>query len=301
MNAQPPLILIAGPTASGKSALALGLAERLGGEIVNADALQLYADLRLLTARPSPQEEARVPHHLYGVADGADGWSAGRWLKAVLPVLADIRARGRPAIVTGGTGLYFTALTSGLADIPPVPTQVRQATRAQWDSLGEAAFRDALHAADPAAADRIAPADRQRLLRAMEVHAATGRALSAWQADTRPALEPGSWRGYVLEPERRALYARCDARLAGMWDSALDEVRALVIRRLDPASPIMKAVGARELAAQLGGRLTPDEALASAQRETRRYAKRQMTWQRNQIPDWPRIDTLAEVEQLLER
>ncbi len=293
----PPVLLIAGPTASGKSALALRLAETLGGEIVNADALQLYADLRILTARPSPEDEARAPHHLFGVADGAEGWSVGRWLNAALPVLDAIAARGRRAIVVGGTGLYFRALTQGLAEIPPVPAVFRQAAAEAYDRLGEAAFREALAEQDPAAAARIGPGDRQRLLRAFEVTSATGRALSAWQADTRPPLAPGRWRAVVMEPDRETLYARCDARLEAMIRAGvLEEVRALTARGLDPLLPVMKAVGSRELAAHLAGETTLDEASALARQETRRYAKRQLTWLRNQTPDWPRIRTEAEAE-----
>jgi tRNA dimethylallyltransferase len=291
-----PVILIAGPTASGKSALALRLAEQLGGEIVNADALQLYGDLRLLTARPSPQEEARAPHHLFGAVDGAEGWSVGRWLTAALPVLDDIRARGRRAIVVGGTGLYFRALTQGLAEIPPVAAQLRDLAGETFDRVGETAFRQALAAKDPAAAARIAPGDRQRLVRALSVADATGRALSDWQADTRPPLVEGDWRAVVMEPDRATLYARCDARMEVMArQGALDEVRALMARRLDPALPVMKAVGLRELASHLSGERTLEEAIALAQQETRRYAKRQLTWLRNQTPDWARLRTEAEM------
>jgi tRNA dimethylallyltransferase len=294
------VLLIAGPTASGKSALALRLAERLGGEIVNADALQLYADLSILSARPTDEEMALAPHHLFGVADGADGWSVGRWLGAALPLLQDIAARGRPAIVVGGTGLYFRALTVGLADIPAVPEAVRRAAAETYERLGEDRFRGLLAERDSAAAARIAPGDRQRLLRAYEVAEATGRALTDWQAGTAPPLGPGQWQAVVLEPDRAALYARCDARLGDMIEAgALDEVRTLTDRRLDPLTPVMKAVGVRELAAHLRGELTLAEAAALAQQETRRYAKRQLTWFRNQTPDWPRLRDEAEVERFV--
>jgi len=292
---EPRIWLIAGPTASGKSALALRLAERQGGEIVNADALQLYAGLRILSARPSADEEARAPHHLFGVADPADGWSTGRWLRAAMAALDEIARRGRPAIVVGGTGLYFHALTRGLADIPPVPAAVRAETAAGYEALGEAAFRARLAAADPAAAARITPGDRQRLSRAWEVFAASGVALSDWQARTRPALAAGAWRAVVLEPPRKALYARCDARLEAMVrQGALDEVAALVARGLDPALPAMKAVGLRELAAHVRGETGLAQALAAAQLATRHYAKRQLTWLRNQVPDWPRLHSSDE-------
>ena len=294
--APSPVLLIAGPTASGKSALALRLAEVLDGEIVNADALQLYADLRVISARPTPEDEARAPHHLFGVADAADGWSVGRWLKAAAAVLDEIAARGRQPIVVGGTGLYFKALTEGLAEIPPVPAAVRQAAAARFDAIGEAAFRQELARVDARAEARIGPSDRQRLVRAYEVFEASGRALSDWQADTRPALVQGAWRAIVLEPAREALFARCDARLEAMVASgALEETAALMARNLDPALPAMKAVGLRELASHLAGERTLVEALGLAQQETRRYAKRQTTWLRNQTPDWPRLRKEAEI------
>ncbi len=283
------LFLIAGPTASGKTALALRLAAQLGGEIVNADALQLYRDLRVLSARPTPQEEARLPHHLFGVADAAEGWSVGRWLAAATRVLQAIEARGRPAIVVGGTGLYFRALTQGLAALPPVPAAVRLRIQAHFEVLGEAGFRAELRTVDPAAEARISPGDRQRLIRALEVHAATGRALSDWQADAAPAFAQ-AFQALVLEPPRDALYARCDARFEAMMQAgALEEARALVARDLAPDLPAMKAVGLRELAAHLQGETGLDEAVALARQQTRRYAKRQLTWFRNQTPDWPRV------------
>jgi tRNA dimethylallyltransferase len=282
--------LIAGPTASGKSALALKLARETGGEIVNADALQLYRDLRILSARPSAGEEASAPHHLFGVADAADGWSVGRWLAAASAALAEIARRGRPAIVVGGTGLYFRALTEGLADIPPIPRAAREAAELQFDTEGESAVRTALRALDPAAEARISPGDRQRLTRALAVAQATGRPLSAWQTDTRPAIEADAWRAVVLEPPREVLYARIDARLIAMADTgAIEEAAALMQRGLDPRLPAMKAVGLRELAAHATGDATLEDAIAAAQQATRRYAKRQLTWFRNQTPDWPRI------------
>ena len=290
---EPRIWLIAGPTASGKSALALRLAQEIGAEIVNGDALQLYADLRLLTARPSVEEEAQAPHHLFGTVDAADGWSVGRWQRAATSVLGDIAERGRPAVVVGGTGLYFRALTHGLADVPQTPAEVRRASAADFDALGEVAFRDRLAQVDTAAEARISPADRQRLSRAWEVYAATGTSLSDWQARTDPALEPASWNAVALEPPRQALYDRCDVRLENMIDQgALDEVAALAARELDPALPAMKAVGYRELAAYLRGETSLAEGLDAAQRETRRYAKRQSTWLRGQMADWPRIDAV---------
>lgn len=293
---EPGVWLIAGPTASGKSAAALALAERTGAEIVNADALQVYRDLRILSARPSPAEEARAPHHLYGVADAAEAWSVGRWLRAVLPVLEAVRERGRPAVVVGGTGLYVRALTRGLAETPAVPEAVRASVEARWGGEGETAFRAVLSHADPAAAARIAPGDRQRLVRALAVAEATGRPLTAWMSDTRPPLARGTWRGAVLAPSRVELYARCDARLGAMLEAgALDEVRALLARGLDTGRPALKAVGVREFGAHLRGALALPQALELAQRETRRLAKRQLTWFRNQTPDWPVVEHWADV------
>lgn len=281
--------LIAGPTASGKSALALALAERTGAEIVNADSMQLYRDLAVLTARPGPGDLARAPHHLFGGADGAEAWSVGRWLRAAEPVLADIAARGRPALVVGGTGLYFRALTQGLSPIPAVPEAARAAVEADYAVVGEPAFRARLTELDPAAAARIAPGDRQRLVRAASVALATGRALTDWQTEAGEA-PLSDWRGLVLDPAREVLYARCDARLAAMLDAgALEEVRGLLARGLDPALPVMKALGVPEFAEAVRGEAGLEEALAAARQSTRRYAKRQATWFRNQTPDWPRL------------
>ncbi|MES2896328.1 MAG: tRNA (adenosine(37)-N6)-dimethylallyltransferase MiaA [Pseudomonadota bacterium] len=295
---EPRIWLIAGPTASGKSALALRLARAIGAEIVNADALQLYADLRVLSARPSPEEEAQAPHHLFGIADAADGWSVGRWVRAATGVLDEIAARGRPAVVVGGTGLYFSALTLGLADIPAIPAAARDQAQAEFETLGEDAFRARLADADPAAAGRIAFGDRQRLVRAWEVFAATGTALSDWQARTSPILAADTWNAVALEPPREALYARCDARLEAMiGQGALGEVAALAARELSPDLPAMKAVGYRELAAHLRGETSLETAIAAAQRETRRYAKRQSTWLRGQMIGWPRIDSVAAEDQ----
>ena len=270
--------------------MALRLAEANGAEVVNADALQVYRDLRVLSARPSPEEEARAPHHLFGVADAADGWTVGRWLRAALETLDDIHARGRPAVVVGGTGLYFRALTQGLADIPSVPAAIQHEVDARFGALGEAAFRDQLRAADPAAEARIAANDRQRLTRALAVAEATNRSLSAWQADTHPALPAEAWRAVVLDPPREALHLRCDARLELMMDQgAVEEAAALTARGLEDRLPAMKAVGLRELAAYARGEISRAQALSVAQAATRQYAKRQTTWFRNQTPDWPRV------------
>jgi tRNA dimethylallyltransferase len=285
-----PVTLIAGPTASGKSRLALERAEAAGAAIVNADSQQLYADLRVLTARPSREEERTAPHYLYGAVDAAEAWSVGRWTRAVLPLIEDFRAQGRPVLIVGGTGLYFSALTRGLADIPSVPTAARDEAAALYDTEGEAAFRLRLTTFDPPAEAAIAAGDRQRLTRAYAVARSTGRSLSDWRASTRPLLAPGSYDRLVLEPERDTLYAACDARvLAMMRDGAVEEVRVLVARGLDPNLPAMKAVGVRELAAWLAGETTRADAVAALQQATRNYAKRQLTWFRNQCRDWGRV------------
>ena len=289
----PSVWLIAGPTASGKSALALALAESIRGEIVNADSMQIYANLSVLTARPTTADLARAPHHLYGVADGVEAWSVGRWLRAAQTVLGEIAGRARPAIVVGGTGLYFSALTRGLSDIPKVPGEVRQATQAAFDALGEDAFRVHLALADPQAAARIERGDRQRLCRAFEVREATGRSLSHWQG-ARSAPLVSKWRGAVLEPPREALYASCDARVDEMLaGGALAEVERLVERGLDPVLPVMKSLGVPELAAHLRGETSLEEAVRLTRRSTRNYAKRQTTWFRGQEASWPRLATPA--------
>jgi tRNA dimethylallyltransferase len=284
--------MIAGPTASGKSALAARLAIESGGELINADSMQLYRDLRVLTARPTEAEEASVPHHLFGIADASEAWSVGRWLRAAIAEMARIRARGRTAIVVGGTGLYFRALTLGLADVPETPARFRAAAADRLALIGETAFRAELSAMDAPAERRIGRGDRQRLMRAHAVFSATGRALSDWQTATTPALAPADWIGLVLAPPREALYRRCDARLASMLDAgAIGEVSRLLARGLDPGLPVMKALGVAAFAAQLRGDISPYDALERARRETRRYAKRQATWLRHQAPDWPRIET----------
>jgi len=284
-----PVTLIAGPTASGKSRLALDLARQTGAMIVNADSQQLYADLRLLTARPSTEDEAAADHVLYGVADAADPWSVGRWVRAVQPHLQTASQGGRPLILVGGTGLYFHALTRGLADIPPVSEAARHTAMALYDAEGEARFRSRLQTVDPRSAASLAPNDRQRLTRAWAVFAETGRSLSDWQAQTRPILEPGIFEAWVIEPDRAVLYRRCDERVDAMITlGALAEVEALMSRDLPPSLPIMKAVGVRELAGHLSGDVSLDAALDAMRQATRNYAKRQLTWFRNQTPDWPR-------------
>ncbi|WP_420471976.1 tRNA (adenosine(37)-N6)-dimethylallyltransferase MiaA [Brevundimonas sp. FT23042] len=286
---QPQITLIAGPTASGKSRLAMEMAARTGAVILNADSQQLYADLRVLSARPSVADEAEAEHRLYGVADAAEAWSVGRWSRAIMPVLDELADAGRPALLVGGTGLYFTALIKGLADIPDVPDAVRNGLETAFETEGEAAFRRRLAELDPAAATRIEQGDRQRLIRARAVAEHTSRALSDWTADTTPLLAPGSWTGLVVEPDRATLYANCDLRVGLMVEQgALEEVRALVTRGLSPDLPAMKAVGVREFAVHLAGETTLDQAIDATRQSTRNYAKRQLTWFRNQTPGWKR-------------
>lgn len=290
LSRPPSVTLLAGPTASGKSRLALEMAERTGAAIVNADSQQLYADLRILSARPPHEDELKVAHHLYGVADAADAWSVGRWSRAVATLLADLKAQGRPALIVGGTGLYFTALTKGLAEIPAVPVEARDAACALYDSEGEAAFRLRLTTFDPPAAAAIEAGDRQRLTRAYAVAVSTERSLSDWQAATIPMLMPGTYERWVVEPERATLYANCDRRVETMVEQgAVEEVQALVARGLSPALPAMKAVGVREFGAYLTGELSMAAAMTATQQATRNYAKRQLTWFRNQTADWARI------------
>jgi tRNA dimethylallyltransferase len=277
-------VLIAGPTASGKSALALAVARAQGRRIVNADALQVYARWRILTARPSPEEEAAAAHVLYGHVADAAAWSVGHWLRAVA---AELAADPRPVIV-GGTGLYFTALTQGLAEIPPVPAAIRAEAGARLARDGPAALLAALDADTRARIDAANPA---RIRRAWEVWAATGRGLAAWQAGTgAPLLPRGAAHALVLRPGRDWLAARIDARFEAMLAAgALDEVAAQ-IDRLDPAQPSARAIGAAELAAHLRGETSLPEAVAAAKAATRQYAKRQRTWFRNRMGDWPALD-----------
>jgi len=286
---KPTVILIAGPTASGKSALALTLAEKISGTIVNADSMQVYRDLRNITARPSPQEEARVPHRLYGHVDAAENYSVGRWCRDVAEALQEIAAQGRVAILVGGTGLYFKALTSGLAAVPPTPAEIRDQVRGRLQSEGVATLYAELIERDAATAHRLMPNDRSRICRALEVMLATGRSLTDWHREGMPALVDSARAAKIfLTCERTQLVARIEARFAAMLEAgALDEVRALEQRKLDPLFPAMKAHGVPWLIQHLNGEITLDEAAAGAIMDTRRYAKRQLTWFRNQMKDWP--------------
>jgi tRNA dimethylallyltransferase len=295
------IILIAGPTASGKSALALKLAEKLGGVIINADSMQVYRDLRIITARPSVEDERRVPHRLYGHVDAAENFSVGRWSEEAAAALNETQRTARPAILVGGTGLYFNALTRGLAAVPPVPATVREEVRARLASEGVAALHAELKWRDPAAAARLMPGDRARITRALEVVLATGRSLLDWQEENKPAgVELARAAKVFLAPEREELLRRIDARFDEMIAAgALDEVRALAGRNLDPDLPAMKAHGVPWLIRHVRGEITLEQAVEEAKRDTRQYTKRQATWFRNQLPAFIWVEpahALAEIE-----
>jgi len=291
----PRAFLIAGPTASGKTALALEVAERVGGAVVNADSMQVYRDFHILTARPTPQEEARAPHFLFGHVDAGVNYSVGRWLADFAATLAELDARGLTPVVVGGTGMYFKAALYGLSDIPAVPDAVRAAVRAAAQGKTPQQLHAELAARDPQTAQRLRPTDPQRLLRALEVFAATGKPLAAYHGPRRePLLQSDDCRRVFLAPERPALSARIDERYENMIAAgALEEVRALRARRLDPALPAMRAHGAPHLIAFLDGELSRAEAIARGKSDTRHYAKRQFTFARHQLPTfaWRAPDT----------
>jgi tRNA dimethylallyltransferase len=296
------VILLAGPTASGKSALALALAEKFSGTIINADSMQVYRDLRLITARPSVEEERRMPHCLYGQVDAAENYSVGAWRREAAAELAALKKRGsHAAIVVGGTGLYFNALTRGLTAVPPIPKRIRDKVRARLNSDGAAALHDELKRLDPQAAARLNPGDRARISRALEVMLATGRSILDWHEDAKPdGPDPLPAVRVFLSPERDELARRIDARFDAMIDaSAIEEVRALMARDLDPSLPAMKAHGVPWLIRQLRGEITLEQAVEGAKRDTRQYTKRQTTWFRNQLPEFAWADpdkALAAVE-----
>jgi tRNA dimethylallyltransferase len=282
-------VLIAGPTASGKSALALRLAETIGGTIINADSMQVYRDLRVITARPSTEEEANVPHRLYGNVDAAVNYSTGQWLRDIAVALDELKAAGRVPILVGGTGLYFKALTGGLAAVPPVPAEIRDRVRGRLANEGVAPLYAELIARDPATAHRLMPNDRSRICRALEVLDATGRSLSDWHKEGMPPLvDPAQAAKIFLTCERKQLVGRIEKRFTAMLNNgALEEVRALAASKLDPLLPAMKAHGVPWLIRHLDGEISLEEAAAGAIMDTRRYAKRQGTWFRNQMKDWP--------------
>ena len=283
-------VLIAGPTASGKSALALKLAEKFRGAIINADSMQVYRDLRIITARPTPEEETRVPHLLYGHVDASVNYSVGQYARDAHTALADAIRLGRLPIFVGGSGLYFKALTKGLAAVPPIPPEIRLTVRKRLTVEGVAALHAELVRYDPAAA-RLSPNDRARIARALEVVLATGRPLADWhRTGMPPLLDAKSAVKVFLAPDRDELYRRIDTRFETMLTAgALGEVRALAARHLDPLLPAMKAHGVPWLIRHLRGDISVEEAAESAKKDTRHYAKRQFTWFRHQLADWPRL------------
>ena len=291
-------ILIAGPTASGKSALALALARHHNGVIINTDSMQIYKDLAVLSARPRKDEQAAIPHRLYGVLDGRELCSAARWHTLAMDAIDRAYAEGHLPILVGGTGLYFRTLLEGLAPVPAIDGEIRSRIRKNMAESGPQAMHRILSQHDPVMAARLAPADSQRIARALEVIMTTGRSLADYQKEKLPgglaeADRAGRVVKVVLDLPRDALYARCDARfLQMMAQGALAEVERLVARNLDPDLPVMKALGVPALTRYLSGALTEDEAVKEAQQQTRNYAKRQMTWVRTQFMDWTRLDAL---------
>lgn len=296
----PRPILIAGPTASGKSALAMALARRLGGAVINADSQQVYREWRILTARPSAEDEAEVPHFLYGEVSIAAAYSAGAWLADAAATLAACRDRALRPIIVGGTGLYFRALTGGLAPIPPIPPEIRSQVESELARLGPQALFRRLAARDPETAAAIDPANPARILRALEVLEATGTGLAEWQRRTGPPLLPlVQTVPLALTPPRELLYARAETRLDAMLEAGvLDEVAQVMALGPAPSLPGMKATGAAELMAHLRGELPLDAALVRAKTATRNYAKRQLTWIRHQMRGWQRLESPEATENL---
>jgi tRNA dimethylallyltransferase len=290
-------VLIAGPTASGKSALALELARASGGVIINTDSMQMYRDLRIITARPTPEEESQAPHLLYGEVDGAVNFSAGAWVGEAARALTEARAENRLPIFTGGSGLYFKALTRGLSAVPPIAPAVRESVRTRLERDGAEALHEELKQRDPVAAERLKPRDRSRIARALEVVESTGRSLTDWHRDgLPPLLPPEQVTALFLAPERDELYARIDARFGKMLEAgALAEVAALAARQLDPLLPAMKTHGVPALIRHLKGEISLDEAATIGRADTRHYAKRQFTWFRHQLPEfeWVKPETAA--------
>ncbi len=292
MPVKKPVVLMAGPTASGKSALAMRIARLLDGVIINADALQVYQDLRILSARPSTDDETAAPHKLYGYLDGAYACSAADWAADALLALESAWNAGKVPIVVGGTGLYLRTLIDGIAVVPDIPAEIRGDVRERMDVEGPDVLHAELARRDPAGAAALNPGDRQRIARALEVLLATGRPLRSFQQEAQTAglsarPDIGPWLRIAILPEREALYARCLTRFMAMIEQgALAEVARLLERRLAPDLPVMKAVGVEELALYLEGLCSLDEAIDTAAQQTRRYAKRQYTWLRNQFADW---------------
>jgi tRNA dimethylallyltransferase len=294
---RPPVILIAGPTASGKSALALALAQQIGGVIVNADSAQIYRDLSVLSAAPTEEERQAADHRLYGVQDGALPCSAAEWAALARREIADIRAADRTPILVGGTGLYIRTLLEGIAPVPGIDPEVRARVR----SAAVEENRAKLALLDREAAARLNPGDTARINRALEVIVSTGRTLAEWQRDREGGITGEvELKPLIQLPPRKWLYARCDERFAHMIEGgAVTEVETLLARKLNPNLPVMRAIGVPELSRYLLGEQTLDEAVAAGQQATRRYAKRQYTWFAHQPPaEWPRFQEALDVERL---
>jgi tRNA dimethylallyltransferase len=285
-------ILIAGPTASGKSGLALRLAEELGGVVINADSMQVYRELAILTARPQPSELARAPHALYGFVSGAEAYSAGRYATDAARTIDEARSRGRIPIIVGGTGLYFKVLLEGLSPVPAADPAVRAYWRAQAATRPATELHAILAKRDPVTAARLMPTDPQRIVRALEVLESTGRSLADWQTEPgKPVItETGTVR-LLAWPERTLLAEAIEARFDAMMKAgALEEVRALVALGLSTELPIMRALGVAPLAAHVAGRQSLDAAVEAAKAETRQYAKRQLTWLKRNMMSWNRLN-----------
>jgi tRNA dimethylallyltransferase len=281
-------IVIAGPTASGKSAFALELAAQRGGMIINADSMQVYRELRILTARPGPEEETYAPHQLYGFRPGGEAYSAGQWLDDAAGALAEARGRGLVPIFVGGTGLYLKALLEGLSPVPDIPDDIRSYWRERARIEPAPALHGLLAERDPTAAAQLRASDTQRIARALEVVEATGRSITFWQqAEGTPLLEAQRAEKYVVSPDRAEVYRACEARAEAMIEAgAVEEVADLLRLGLDPALPVMRAIGVRPLGAYLRGEIDLDMARARLLTETRRYAKRQLTWLRRNMISW---------------
>lgn len=291
ISATAKAVLIAGPTASGKSRLALDIARREGGLVVNADSMQVYSELRVLTARPPVEDEAAIEHKLYGHVPASTRYSVGHWLTEIADILNQAAGQGRMAIVVGGTGLYFKALTQGLAAIPPIPREIQEEVAARAEGEDSAVLHRRLADIDPEDASAIRSSDRARILRATEVFLATGRALAEWrESPALPILDIATADCVVLDPDRAFLHKRIGERAEAMiGDGAIEEATSLGALGLSGALPAMKAIGVRQLIDHEAGELSLDEALSSIKTQTRRYAKRQTTWFRHQMADWRRI------------
>ena len=290
-------VLITGPTASGKSAYAIARAREAGGVVINADSMQVYDTLHVLTARPSFSDMEIVPHHLYGYVAAGSDYSTGAWLRDVAVLLKRLEGEGRLPVIVGGTGLYFKALTEGLAEMPPVSPEIRGKWRSALEEEGATALHSRLMAIDPAMGERLSPADGQRIVRALEVFEASGRSIADFQKENPPPLiKPDEAEKIVVLPERSVLHDRINQRFETMLDSgAVEEVETLLALDIDPAAPLMRAIGVKEIAAMLAGKTSRADVVEKASAATRQYAKRQMTWFRNQMDEtWKRVD-LSEI------